>query len=399
MQGPLKGTIVLGLTEYGAGPFATFLLSGLGARVIKIESPKRGGDSARAVPPLVVDDDSPFFQPMNLGSESVCLDISAADGRAAFERLVAKADALLTNFRPHAVSNLGLTYESLSRINPRLVVCTLTGYGRKGPLADAPGYDYLFQARYGNMALTGGPDEPPTRSGSPYVDMMGAALAALGVTAALHVARKTGQGSHVDTSLMEAAVWCLGYLPSWISCAGYRPRRMPWGSHGSVVPSRVFPTADGHIMLMCQTEAFWRKLCVCVGRPDLLERREFSTLSDRNENRTLLDPILEELFLGQKTEYWLDVLGNEVPVAPVNSLEQALADPHLAESGLLQHVEHPVFQNLRCVMPPFTLDGERFVLGRAPRLGEHTRSVLQELASLSDAEIDSLLDSGVALAK
>ncbi len=397
MPSPLEGTIVLGFTEYGAGPLACALLAGLGARVIKIESPKRNGDSGRGIPPLAVDGDSPFFQQTNLGSESVCLDVAMPAGRRAFERLVARADALLSNFRPRAIEHLGLTYNALARINPRLVVCTLTGYGLSGPLANAPGYDYLFQARYGNMSITGDPEAPPTRSGSMYVDLLGAALAALGVAGALHIARQTGHGGEVDTSLMEAAVWALGYYPAWLTAANFRPERLRWSAHQSVVPSRMFATADGFIMIMCQTEEFWHKLCVRIGRSDLLDRPEFGTLTDRKRNRSTLEPILEQVFVGRTTVAWLELLGNDVPAAPINSLDEALSDPQLVQSGLLQPIEHPVFRDLRLIMPPFNVNGERRKLTRAPRLGEHTRSVLQELAGLSAAEVDSIVKSVAAI--
>jgi crotonobetainyl-CoA:carnitine CoA-transferase CaiB-like acyl-CoA transferase len=364
--------------------------------VIKIESPKRNGDSGRRVPPLAVDGDSPFFQQTNVGSESVCLDVTTPTGRRAFEHLVARADALLSNFRPRAIENLGLTYAALASINPRLVVCTLTGYGLDGPLANAPGYDYLFQARYGNMSLTGGPDTPPTRSGSMYVDLLGAALAAFSVSGALHMARQTGRGGEVDTSLMEAAVWALGYYPAWLSAANFIPERLRWGSHQSVVPSRMFATADGFLMIMCQTEEFWRKLCDRIGRPELLERAEFATLVERKRNRSTLEPILEQVFAGRTTEEWLEQLGNDVPAAPVNSLVDAMSDPQLIHSGLLRAIEHPVFRDLKLIMPPFKIDGERTKLNRAPRLGEHTRSVLQELCAFSPAEVDAIVSSGSA---
>jgi len=397
MRSPLEGTVVLGFTEYGAGPLACALLAGLGARVIKIESPKREGDSGRRVPPLAVDGDSPFFQQTNLGSESVCLDVATPAGRRAFERLVAHADALLSNFRPRAIERLGLSFAALAGINPRLVVCTLTGYGLGGPLANAPGYDYLFQARYGNMSLTGDPAAPPTRSGSMYVDLLGAALAAFSVTGALHMARRTGRGGEVDTSLMEAAVWALGYYPAWLSAANFHPERLAWGAHQSVVPSRMFATADGFIMIMCQTEEFWRNLCDRMERPDLLDRAEFGSLTDRRRNRSTLEPILEHVFVGRTTQAWLDALGNDVPAAPINSLADAMADPQLVQSGLLQLIEHPVFRDLKVIMPPFKVDGERASLTRAPGLGEHTRSVLQELAGLSPAEVDSIVSSGAAV--
>lgn len=397
MRLPLEGTVVLGFTEYGAGPLACGLLAGLGARVIKIESPARNGDSGRRVPPLAIGGDSPFFQQTNAGTESICLDVSVPAGRDAFERLAARADALLSNFRPRAVHNLGLSYEALAPINPRLIVCLLTGYGLSGPLANAPGYDYLFQARYGNMSLTGDPGTPPTRSGSMYVDLLGAALAAFGVAGALHAARQSGRGGEVDTSLMEASVWALGYYPAWLSAANFVPQRLAWGSHQSVVPSRMFATADGFIMIMCQTEEFWRQLCRCMNRMDLLDRTEFATMVERNRNRATIEQILENEFARRTTQAWMASFDGHVPAAPVNSLAEAMGDPQLVHSGLVQPIEHPTFDALKLIMPPYSLDGERTRLGRAPRLGESTRIVLRELAGFSNEEVNALLRSGAAL--
>lgn len=398
MQPPLEGTTILALTEYGAGPFASVLLAGLGARIVKIEAPGRGGDSGRAVPPRAEAGDSLFFQQANLGAESLCLDLAAPEARAVFERLVARADALLTNLRPRAIEKLGLGYQTLAPLNPRLVVCTLTGFGLSGPLANTPGYDYLFQARYAHMALTGGPDQVPTRSGASLIDMLGSILGALCTVSGLHSARQTGRGGEVDTSLLEAAGWGLMYFPAWLTGAGYQPQRLDWGAHQTVVPCRVYPTADGHLFVMCQTEAFWQKLCTLLGRSDLLERPEFATIPDRWRHREAVDRELAAIFRERPTDHWLASIGDQVPAGPVNSLEAALADPQFVHQGLLQPVEHPRFAGLQAIMPPFKLDGQRPRLGRAPRLGEHTRPILRELAGLSEAEIEALLASGIARA-
>jgi crotonobetainyl-CoA:carnitine CoA-transferase CaiB-like acyl-CoA transferase len=393
---PLDGVTILGVTEYGAGPFACTLLAGLGARIVKIEAPARGGDSGRGIPPLAVDGDSPFFQQANLGSQSVCLDLAAPAGRAAFERLVARADGLLTNLRPAAVEKLGLTYQRLRVVNPRLVACALTGFGRTGPMVNAPGYDYLYQARYGHMSLTGEPERPPMRANASFVDLTGAALAALALASALRAAERSGIGGQVDTSLMEAAVWQLMYLPAWYTAAGYVPQRTSWGAHQTVVPCRLFSTADGYVMVMTQTEAHWRKLCELIGRPDLPARPEFATIPDRRANRAELEPILEAIFAERGTAAWVELLGDHIAIGPVNPLPTALTDPQLLQSGLLQPVGHPTFADLQAVMPPFSLDGERPRLGRAPRLGEHTRTILRDAAGLSDAEIDALIAANLA---
>jgi crotonobetainyl-CoA:carnitine CoA-transferase CaiB-like acyl-CoA transferase len=399
VQPPLAGTTILALTEYGAGPFAGLLLAGLGARIVKLEAPGRGGDSGRAIPPLARDGDSLFFQQANLGSQSICLDLAAPAARPIFERLVARADGLLTNLRPKAIGKLGLTYRALAPLNPRLVVCTLTGFGLDGPLANVPGYDYLFQARYAHMALTGGPSQPPTRSGASLIDMLGSILAALSLVSGLHSAQRTGRGGEIDTSLLEAAGYGLMYFPAWLTGAGFRPERLDWGAHQTVVPCRVFETADGHVIVMCQTEAFWQKLCALLDRPDLLARPEFATIPDRWRHRAALERELEVIFRAQPTAHWLELIGDQVPIGPVNSLEAALADPQFVHQRLLQPVEHPVFQHLQAIMPPFKLDGERPRLGRAPRLGEHTRPLLRDLAGLSEAEIDGLVVDGLAVAE
>ena len=281
MLAPLDGLIILGVTEYGAGPYACSLLAGLGARVIKIESPGRDGDSGRRIPPLAVNDDSPFFQQANLGSESVCLDLSAPAGRVTFERLVARADGLLTNLRPAAIEKLGLTFERLAIDQPTAGGLCIDRFWSKRPDGERARLRLSLPGSLRSHGLDRAPDQPPVRANASFIDLTEASLAALALTGALHAAERSGAGGQVDTSLMEAAVWQLMYLPAWYTAAGYLPERTTWGAHQTVVPCRQFATSDGYVMVMAQTEAFWRKLCLLIERPDLLERPEFATIPDR----------------------------------------------------------------------------------------------------------------------
>lgn len=393
---PLTGVRILAIEQYGAGPYATMVLADLGAEVIKIEQPG-GGDIGRAVPPWTTGSDSLFFQSLNRGKKSLVLDIKNSQGKEVLHRLVAGADVVFANVRGSAPRRLGITYEQLKDINPKIVCAFLTGFGREGPRADEPGYDYIVQAITGIAALGGEPDGPPARAGVSVIDFSAGLAACVGMLSALHRAKETGVGCDVDASLFSTALSLTNYLATWTLTRGFQPQRMPKGAHPSIVPSQLFQVADGWLMVMCQTDAFYEALVERLELPELAGNERFATMEARLKNKAELLPLLEERLLTRTKAEWLRLLEGEVPVAPVNELGSALADRQVAALGSVVEYQHPEFGVVKQVAGPVrTSLGNRAPV-RAPALGEDTAAVLEDIAGLTTAELDELFADGVVV--
>ena len=263
---PLDGVRVIAIEQYGAGPWATLQLADLGAEVIKIEDPASGGDVGRYVPPFQQGEDSLFFETFNRGKLSLSLDLRVEAGRAVFHDLVERSDVVFSNLRGDLARRLGLDFEALGPINPRIVCCTLSAFGTTGPRAAEPGYDYLVQGLAGWMSLTGATSEPPAKSGLSLVDLSTGYVAAICILAGLRRAEREGRGCDCDVSLFETALHQLGYVATWVATGGYVPERLDDSAHPSLVPFQCFSTADGRIVIACAKEHFWRQLCVALER-------------------------------------------------------------------------------------------------------------------------------------
>lgn len=370
---PLEGVRILAVEHYGAGPYGTQLLADLGADVIKVENPAGGGDISRSVGPYHLGDgDSLFYQTFNRGKRSILLDLTAADGRARFERLVRDADAVANNLRGDQPEKLGIRYADLAAVKPSIVCAHLSAYGRGNSRERWPGYDYLMQAECGFLDLTGEPDAPPARFGLSMVDYMTGALMACGVLAAVLRARETGEGCDVDTALYDTALHQLSYPAVWYLNAGHETRRLPRSSHPSIVPSQLFRTSDGWLFLMCQTPRFWDAFCAAVGREDLLEDTRFLDAPARLAHRGALQDEIDAILRADTTEHWLAVLAGSVPAAPVHGVAGALSNPFAREAGMLNEVEHPAADDgLTMLSSPIRVNGRRGPNRRAPLLGEH----------------------------
>ena len=392
---PLAGVRILAVSQFGAGPFATSLLADLGADVVKIEDPGTGGDSARATPPLTAGEgDSLYFQSFNRNKRSLALDLEDPRGRAVFRRLVASADAVYSNLRGDLPDRLGLTYAALADVSPRIVCCSLSGYGRTGPRRAEPGYDNLVQAMAGYMALTGEPGGPPTKCGVSIIDFAGGYVSAIGLMVALFDAARTGRGRDVDVALLDPAGHKLSYLAIWSWNDDYRPGRIADSGHAVLVPAQNFATRDGWVTVICFKEKFWERLCGKVGRDDLLRDPRFESFSDRLANKAELLAILKPIFAARTTAEWIALLTGEVPCAPVNDLATALAEPQVAARGMIAEIEHPRRGTIREVGCPIRMDDAAMPLRHAPLLGEQTDEVLVQ-AGYSVAEITALRDAGV----
>ena len=392
---PLDGLRILAVSQFGAGPFGTQMLADLGADIIKIEDPGVGGDSARYVPPFQGEADSPYFQSFNRGKRSVSLNLRHPDGQAVLHDLVRVSDAVFNNARGDLPDKLGLTYDVLKAINPRVVCCSLTGYGRTGPRAAEPAFDYLVQGYAGYMAVTGEPDGPPGKCGVSVIDFAGGYAAMVGLMVGLFDAQRTGVGRDVDISLLDTAVSMLSYFAVWTLNRDWIAERTRSSAHQTIVPAQNFPTRDGWIVIFCNKDKFWRDLVETLGAPELAEDARFRTFADRFANKDALLPLLQARFATRTTSEWQDRLRGRVPCAPVNDVRQALADPQVLARDMIVEVEHPDFGPLREVRSPVRTEGEIRHPARAPRLGEHTDQILREILSYSDGTIARLRATGV----
>ena len=396
---PLSGVRILAVEHYGAGPFASLYLSDLGAEVIKIEDPGRGGqpggDSSRqSGPHFLGPQDSHFFQTFNLGKKSVALDIRAPEGRAIFDRLVAGSDAVLNNLRGDQPAKLGLTYAALASLNPRIVCAHLSGYGSTGPRAAWPAYDYLMQAEAGFLHLTGEPGSTPSRMGLSIVDYLSGITLAFATVSALFGALRSGTGRDVEVTLYDVAMHQLTYPATWYLNTGDVVERRPRSGHPSVVPCEVFPTRDGQIFIMCVLPKFWEALCAVLGESRLVTDQRFAQPPDRFQNRDALVGILDAVLCARSTAEWMSALAGRVPAAPILALPQALDNPYLAQTGGIQTLTHPAAAEFRVMTNPIRIDGNRIAAQVAPALGADTAQVLSGVG-LTQTDLADLAARGI----
>lgn len=392
---PLRDIRVIAVEQYGAGPFGSLHLADLGADIIKIEDPSVGGDVGRYVPPYADGEDSLFFESFNRGKRSISLDIRSPAGRTVFEDLVSRADAVFSNLRGDVPGRLRIRYDDLKHVNPRIVCCCLSGFGMTGPRAGEPGYDYVLQGYAGWMTLTGEPDAPPEKTGLSLVDYSGGFVAAISLLAGVHAARRDGTGMDCDISLYDTAISLLTYLATWHLTTGYQPTRAPRSSHPSLVPFQVFPAKDGWLVTGCAKEKFWRRLTTVIERPELADDPRFATFRDRAEHREELQDILDKAFATRPVAEWLAALrAASVPCGPVNTVEQALREPHTRARDLIVTTEHPRFGTVQQVTSPVRVGAPSHGYERGPQLGEHTETVVSELLGYDEHTIDRLRNAG-----
>lgn len=376
---PLAGVRIIAVEQYGAGPYGSMFLADMGAEVIKIENPLIGGDVSRQTGPFFLgENDSYFFQTFNLNKKSLSLDLKKPAGREIFEKLVATADAVTNNLRGDQPDKLGITYQALKHINPKIVCGHLSAYGRDNDRKSWPGYDYLMQAEAGLMSLTGEPGQAPARFGVSMVDFMTGAVASLGLTAALLGAHRTGQGRDVDVSLFDVALHQLSYPATWYLNQGHITERVARSAHPATVPCQLYKTADGFIFLMAMTDKFWQVLLNLLDDPVLREPR-FATVASRRENRDLLTVELDRVLSRHSTDHWLSTLNGHIPCAPVLDLPQALHNPYIRDIGMIRTVPHPEKPDMEILGCPIKVDGQRLAGKAAGEMGSDTDSLLTEL--------------------
>jgi crotonobetainyl-CoA:carnitine CoA-transferase CaiB-like acyl-CoA transferase len=302
---------------------------------------------------------------------------------------------VFNNLRGDQPAKLGLTYESLKKWNPKIVCCSLSGFGSDGPRAQEPGYDYLLQAATGYMSITGDPAGPPAACGVSFIDHAAGFAAAFGIASALYAAQQTGIGRDVEVSLMDTAYSMLTYLAAWNLNRGFEPVRYSGSSHQTLVPVQTFQTADGSITIFCGKEKFWRLLCEAFEDPALAGDERFATFEARFRNRDAVVERVQAHFLRKPTKEWIEMLTGKVPCAPVRSIGEALADPELAQRGGIVEVEHPEFGTVKQVNTPVRFpSSEQREHVRAPVLGEHTAEILREWLGYDSVQIAELRSAG-----
>ncbi len=393
---PLSGIRVVDQTQALAGPYTTMILGDLGADVIKIEKPGIGDNSRQWAPPHI-GDQSCYYLAVNRNKRGIALDIRAKRGRDFLHKLAGGADVFLTNLRTsEALRRHGIDYETLRAINPRLIYVSISGYGRVGPRAGQPGYDLVSQAESGTVALTGEVDGAPMRFPTPIADMTCGLFTVIGILAALRARDQSGVGQFIDMSLQEGQMTWLANLAGEYFAEGTDPPRRG-NRHPQVVPYEAVQASDGDwFMLGVASDNVWRAFCRQVERNDLASDERFSTNSDRIANYDALLPIVRDIIRGKTCDRWLEELrAAGVPCGRINTVAEALGDPHVIERGFIVELEHPALGLIKSLATPIHLADSPLVYRRhPPRLGEHSDEVAAELG-YSPAEIAQLRAQGV----
>jgi crotonobetainyl-CoA:carnitine CoA-transferase CaiB-like acyl-CoA transferase len=386
---PLAGMRVLDFTRILSGPYATMLLADLGAEVIKVERPG-AGDDTRAWGPPFRGGISTYFSAVNRGKRSVAIDLSSEEGRRIALDLCAEADVVIENFKTGGAARLGLDYESVAQRNPKVVYCSITGFGSKREPAGRPGYDFVAQAESGLMSITGPADGEPMKVGVAVVDVLTGLHAAVGILAAV----RSGEGERIEVSLLDSGLASLVNVVSSVLVSGEEPRRHG-NAHPSIVPYETFHAADAMIAIAAPNDGLYRRLCEVLGAPELADDERFATNSDRVVNREVLIPLIEERLATRSADDWLAGLDEAgVPSGKIRSVPEALAAAAEAGMPASTSVPHPTAGEVELVNSPIQLASGLRPAEAPPLLGQHTAEVLRELG-LEDAEIQRLAAAGV----
>jgi crotonobetainyl-CoA:carnitine CoA-transferase CaiB-like acyl-CoA transferase len=391
---PLHGVRVIDMTRVLAGPFCTMSLGDMGAEVIKVEEPGKGDDT-RGWPPFV-HGEATYFLSVNRNKKSLTLDLKAPDGQEILRRLLASADVVVENFRPGTMERLGFGYETLERANPRLIYCSISGFGESGPEAHRPGYDLIVQGESGVMDITGFPDGPPVKVGNSIVDLVAGMAAAQGITLALLGRSQTGKGQKVEIGMLDVMASLLTYQAGLYWNGGGRPARRG-NEHPSIVPYEVFKAQDVYITLGVANNSLWDRTCKALDRPDLIKDPRFDTEANRVTNRKVLVPLLNEILGARPADEWLARLDKAgVPAGRIKSVAEVCESAHLRARGMMVSLAHPKAGSIRVMGVPVRLhDTPGAASVPPPLLGQHTDEILTRLLRMPSARVDKLRAAGV----
>lgn len=392
MPGVLEGITVLDLAKTLAGPFCAMQLADLGAEVIKVEEPSRGDETRHWSP--FWNGTSCYYLALNRNKRSIGLNLKHPDAVEIVKRLAARSDVVLESFRTGTVEAMGIGYEDIKAINPRIVYCSISGYGRTGPLKERPGYDLMVQAYGGIMSVTGYPETGPVRIGYSMVDITCGWVAYAGIMTALFNRERTGCGQYVEASLLEGLVAASAYHPVNYLATGEPPRPLGVG-HPALAPYQMFSSKDGFLIVGAGNDGLWVRLCKAIGREDLLEDPRFKTNPLRVEHREELVPILEEVFRARSSAEWMEILDEAgVPNSPINDIPAVIKDSQVQARSMMVKVPHPDIPDLRVPNSPIRLSDSPPTVRRCPpHLGEHNEEVLRELG-YADRDIARMREQG-----
>lgn len=387
------GIRIVDLSQVAAGPYGISLMGDMGADVIKVEPP--AGEPFRTIDNLLAQGESGYFYGINRSKRAITLNLASDQGRTILDQLVRTADVFVVAFRPDAVERMGIGYEHLREINPKIIYCQLTAFGETGPLAKDPGMDILAQALSGVMGMTGEPDRPPVKVGPPIADFVVSFLAMFAIAAALRVRDRDGVAQKVSLNLLDGQFATIAnYVTPYM--INKQPIVRAGGGHPQVVPYQIFSASDGDMIVACLSDRFWPPLCEAIGRPDLVDHPHFATNPLRNRYRDELIPILVELFKTASRNEWIARFrAHNVPCSRVNTLEQAVEEEQVLHNGMLTELEHPVFGKYTVVNNPVKMSATPATpFGYAPMLGEHNAEVLSELGYTPE-DLERLKQDGV----
>jgi crotonobetainyl-CoA:carnitine CoA-transferase CaiB-like acyl-CoA transferase len=406
MAGPLSHIRVLDLSRVLAGPWAGQNLADLGAEVIKVERPQSGDDSRAFGPPWIKDTqgketrDSAYFTAANRGKKSITLNLSKPEGQAIVRELAQRSDVLIENYKYGDLARYGLGYDDLKKLNPRLIYCSVTGFGQTGPYKEHPGYDFMVQGMGGMMSVTGEPDGAPgggpQRAGVPVADIITGMYASIAICAAIAHRAETGIGQHLDLALLDSQIALLAYQNTNYFATGVAPKRIG-NLHPNIVPYQPFKTADGDVILACGNDNLYRKFCEAAGCTELATDARFINNGKRVEHRAELTRLLGEVFSKRTTRDWVTLLeAAGVPNGPINTLAQVYEEPQVKARGIRVEMPHPVAGSVSTVASPMRFSATPVEYKQAPPvLGEHTEEVLQQILGKTAQEITQLRSDGI----
>ena len=396
MELPLTGIRVLDVSRILAGPFCTMILGDLGAEIIKVEMPKIG-DGSRAWGPPFIKGESAYYLSINRNKKSITINLKHPKGREIIYKLAEKSDVFIENFRPGVTERLGISYEDIRKINPKIIYCSISGFGQTGPYRDKRAYDLLIQAMSGFMGITGEPNRPPVRIGVAIMDLGAGMYAAISILAALRARERTGRGQKIDISLLDTGISWLTYMAMNYFATGRNPKKMG-SAHPNLVPYQCFEDKNGrYFAVAVGNDEHWKRLCIALGRNEWIDDPKYVTNAKRVENRDELVKTLADIFKTKTRDEWLKLLEEHgVPCAPVYEVSEALSNPQVLHREMVIEVDHPTIGKLKQLGTPMKFSETKCQIRYPPPLlGQHTEEILKELLGYSDEEIEKLRLEGV----